>query len=168
MHAAPFGQHNHQSCIDVAVEQAHTLCAAAGVKLTSQRLNVLKLIWQNHKPLGAYTLMSMLESSNGQRVAPPTVYRALDFLLEQGLIHRVHSLNAFIGCTRPGHQHEGNLLICRRCGVAQELESNSLLSALRGAAEEQAFTVDQLMVEIVGLCPNCQTAQPEEPVECLL
>lgn len=156
MQLAPFGQHNHQSCIDVAVQKAQTLCAAAGVKLTNQRLNVLKLIWQNHKPLGAYTLMSMLESGNGRRVAPPTVYRALDFLLEQGLIHRVHSLNAFIGCTRPGHQHEGNLLICSRCGVAQELDSGDLLTALRVAAEEQAFTVDRSMVEIVGLCPACQ------------
>ena len=159
--ALAFAQHNHQVCIDTALQRAAEVCLAAGVQLTRQRVAVLQLIWQNHKPLGAYALMAMLEAHTGRRVAPPTVYRALDFLLEQGLIHRVHSLNAFVGCNQPGHQHSGNLLLCRQCGVAQELHGPALPELIRTAASEQAFSVEHLMLEMVGLCAQCREDSSE-------
>src|SRR3954468_17348987 len=118
--------HNHGHCISDAIDSARQLCDERGVRLTSLREQVLELVWQSHKPLGAYTLMDMLGQASTRRVAPPTVYRALDFLLEEGLIHRINSLNAFIGCPSPTQKHQSHFLICQECNVAVELDNPEL------------------------------------------
>lgn len=138
---------------------ARDLCASNGVRLTSQREKVLELIWQSHKPLGAYTLMDMLAEAAGKRVAPPTVYRALDFLLEQHLIHRINSLNAYLGCPSPGVAHPSHFFICRACGIAVESHTKDIADNLASAALNAGFSCESQSVEIVGLCPACQ-AQP--------
>ena len=148
--------HNHQHCIDAALARADAICTSAGVKLTAQRKAVLQLVWQSHKPLGAYPLMNQLQQLTGKIVAPPTVYRALEFLLEHGLIHRVHSLNAFIGCDHPGQPHSGQLLICRACGDAQELDSESINASITQLLPANGFSAERIMLEITGLCRNCQ------------
>lgn len=150
--------HNHQVCIADALARAEQVCSARGVRLTPLRKTVLQLVWQNHKPLGAYVLMSMLEREDTRKVAPPTVYRALDFLLENGLIHRVHSLNAYLGCPDPEHPHASNLLICRQCGVAAEVDSRPLAKALNKMADEQEFVPEDHTLEVVGLCHHCRTS----------
>ena len=95
-------EHDHRVCVKDALEQATAICAKRGARLTPIRRRVLELIWASHKPSGAYDILEALsQESRGKRIAPPTVYRALDFLLEQGLIHRLESLNAFIGCPHP-------------------------------------------------------------------
>ena len=99
--------HDHSQCVDSALADADALCARQGVRLTALRRRVLELVWQSHKPLGAYDILGTLSEEDGRRAAPPTVYRALDFLMENGLIHRIASLNAFIGCVRPEHSHQG-------------------------------------------------------------
>ena len=147
--------HDHDHCIHDALEAARNLCLSRGVRLTDLRLRVLELIWQNHKPLGAYTLMEMLAKANTRRVAPPTVYRALDFLLEQGLIHRINVLNAFIGCPSPGTKHQSHFLICRHCGVAIELNEPTLSQQILHVAKEAGFTVETQALEVSGLCANC-------------
>lgn len=151
--------HDHQACIEEALARAQALCNQRGVRLTPLRKTVLSLVWQNHKPLGAYALMSMLEQEDTRRVAPPTVYRALDFLLENGLIHRVHRLNAYIGCPDPEKPHAGNLLICRACGIAQEVEALALSKSLQQVAEDCAFTAEDHTLEVVGLCKQCRGNQ---------
>lgn len=148
--------HNHQQCIDTAMARAKAICAEAGAKLTAQRQMVLQLVWQSHKPLGAYPLMNQLQQLTGKIVAPPTVYRALEFLLEQGLIHRVHSLNAFVGCDHPGHPHSGQLLICRHCGDAQELDSATIDASIAQLLPANGFKAERVMLEITGLCRRCQ------------
>jgi hypothetical protein len=95
---------------------------------------VLELVWQSHKPLGAYDILAVLSEQDGRRAAPPTVYRALDFLLENGLVHRIASLNAFIGCSHPEHAHQGQFLICRECHAAIELEQKSISDAIIASA----------------------------------
>lgn len=152
-------QHDHNHCIEQAISDAKQLCQANGARLTDLRLQVLKLIWQSHKPLGAYTLMDMLAEENTRRVAPPTVYRALDFLLEHKLVHRINCLNAFMGCPSPGKPHANHFLICEACGIASECQSPILEQSLSQAASEQGFTITSQSVEIVGLCSCCQTAQ---------
>lgn len=149
-------QHDHQRCIDTAIGRARSICAQRGVRLTHQREQVLRLIWQSHKPLGAYPLMDMLAEATNRSVAPPTVYRALDFLSEQALIHKIHSLNAFVGCSTAGGDHQSHFLICRRCGVAVECGTTELDSALVRIASSAGFSVDEQSVEIVGLCPACK------------
>lgn len=148
--------HNHQDCIDTALARAQAICAGAGAKLTAQRQMVLQLVWQSHKPLGAYPLMNQLQQLTGKIVAPPTVYRALEFLLEHGLIHRVHSLNAFIGCDHPGQPHSGQLLICRTCGDAQELDCDTFSASIQQLVPANGFCAERIMLEITGLCRACQ------------
>src|SRR5690606_8470235 len=115
----------------------------------------LELIWQNHKPLGAYSLMDMLATASTRRVAPPTVYRALDFLLEQGLVHRINGLNAFIGCPSPGKKHQSDFLLCRLCGVAVEMDVGALTLNIQLTARTAGFSVESQSVEVMGVCPAC-------------
>lgn len=150
--------HDHDHCIHDALDAARNLCTSRGVRLTDLRLQVLELIWQNHKPLGAYTLMEMLAKANTRRVAPPTVYRALDFLLEQGLIHRINVLNAFIGCPSPGTKHQSHFLICRACNIAIELDEPHLGQQIQQVARDAGFTVEAQALEVSGLCGNCAGA----------
>lgn len=151
-------KHDHNHCIDSALARARELCSNNGVRLTSQREKVLELIWQSHKPLGAYTLMDMLAEASDKRVAPPTVYRALEFLLEQRLIHRINSLNAYLGCPAPGTSHPSHFFICRSCGVAVESGVSSIVQSLNQAALDAGFSCETQSVEIVGLCSSCQGA----------
>ena len=154
----PLHNHNHQHCIDDALALARTLCRQRGVKLTKQREQVLKLVWQSHQPLGAYALMEMLASAITKPVAPPTVYRALEFLSEQGLIHKIHSLNAFVGCATPDQVHHNHFLICRQCNIAVECGSDDLINSIDNIANQSGFTVDQQSLEVIGLCSDCQAS----------
>lgn len=151
----PHPEHDHSCCVHDALARAGRICAARGARLTPQRLRVLELVWQSHRPLGAYELMDVLRA-DGKPVAPPTVYRALDFLIEQGLVHRLASLNAYIGCNHPGEGHAGQFLICRGCGLSAELSDPQVTAALAREAEAQGFAVEQQIVEIAGLCPRCR------------
>lgn len=151
--------HNHQHCIDTALETAERLCAGRGVNLTKVRRRVLELIWGSHEPVGAYHLLDQLKL-DGFNSAPPTVYRALDFLLEQRLIHRLESRNAFIGCTEPDHPHQGQYLICDACGTVTEVEDAGMAEALATLASRQGFRLKQATVELTGLCRQCAAAAP--------
>lgn len=155
--------HNHHHCITDAIQSARQLCDERGVRLTNLREQVLELVWQSHKPLGAYALMDMLAQASTRRVAPPTVYRALDFLLEEGLIHRINSLNAFIGCPSPSQKHQSHFLICQDCNVAVELDNTQLNQSILDAAKDAGFTLASHSVEINGLCPSCQKSQGINP-----
>ncbi len=155
-------QHDHDHCIDTALESARQRCLISGARLTALREQVLQLIWQSHKPLGAYTLMDMLSEQSTKRIAPPTVYRALDFLLEQQLIHRIHSLNAFIGCSHPDEGHPNNFFICQRCGVAIEFNNDHFQEAIATTAAQSGFSVSSQTVELVGLCISCEEAKGHE------
>jgi len=150
--------HDHSHCVHSALSEADTLCARMGLRLTALRRRVLELVWQSHKPLGAYDILAVLSEQDGRRAAPPTVYRALDFLLENGLVHRISSLNAFIGCNHPEHAHQGQFLICRECHVALELEQPAISEAIVQSAAGVGFKVEGQTVEVVGLCSACQAA----------
>ncbi|NQD81506.1 transcriptional repressor, partial [Pseudomonas sp. CrR14] len=143
-------------CVSHALAEAETICARQGLRLTALRKRVLELVWQSHKPLGAYDILGVLSEQDGRRAAPPTVYRALDFLLENGLVHRIASLNAFVGCSHPAHAHHSQFLICRNCNAAVELEQTAISDAIVRGAKDVGFTVESQTVEIVGLCAGCQ------------
>ena len=151
--------HDHHLCIDQALSKAKQLCKLNSARLTPVRQRVLELIWQSHKPLGAYQILEQL-GQEGFNSAPPTVYRALEFLLEQGLAHRITSLNAFIGCCHPELRHQGYFLLCRDCGSAQELQREALGTALKQMAAAENFLLETQIIELSGLCPSCQ-ATPE-------
>jgi Fur family zinc uptake transcriptional regulator len=138
-----------------ALAQADALCQERGVRLTELRRRVLEILWSSPTPLGAYAILDVLRD-DGRPGAPPTVYRALDFLLEQGLIHRLASLNVFTGCRQPGSHHGGQFLICRDCGQVNELSNPAVEALLCAEAAAGGFEVLAQMVEVLGRCPDCQ------------
>ncbi|WP_286240693.1 Fur family transcriptional regulator [Neptuniibacter halophilus] len=148
-------EHDHHHCIEQALEDARSLCKTRGLRFTPIRELVLRSIWQSHKPLGAYELLPTLAEA-GFNSAPPTVYRALDFLQEQGLVHRIALLNAFIGCPHPGEQHESSFLICKQCNNAVEIDTDNIVQAIAGQARKLGFQPEQQSIEVLGLCPRCQ------------
>lgn len=154
----PVSGHDHSKCIKKAIAGAIDICDKQGFRLTRLRKQVLELIWQSHKPLGAYILMDMLQSSSDRtRVAPPTVYRALDFLLEAGLIHKVHSLNAYVGRQNPNQNSNTEaLFICGECNHTEEVLSQSIQQAINLSASQHRFNVNAQIVEITGLCNRCK------------
>jgi len=154
-HQAP--EHDHSLCIHKALSVAEQLCLARGAQLTPMRHKVLELIWNSHKAVKAYDLLDQIRPIN-DAAKPSTVYRALDFLLEQGLIHRVESLNAFVGCHCSGTRHDQLLLICTECHTVEERSAQSVLSALASELTEAKFIPQRKTIEIHGLCKSCTAA----------
>ncbi|MBN8927258.1 MAG: transcriptional repressor [Rhodospirillales bacterium] len=143
---------------ETLLTHAAAICTDRGAKLTDLRRQVLGLILDSGQPTGAYDLLNQLKTTR-QGAAPPTVYRALDFLLEQGLIHRLERLSAFVGCV--GHdegEHAAQFLICRSCGKVIEIEDHALSHALQEAARRVGFTVGSATVEAEGQCAACARA----------
>jgi len=137
------------------LHRAAEICAAQGVKLTELREAVLRLILAAGEPVGAYTLLDRLRASHGN-AKPPTVYRALDFLLGQGLIHRVERLNAFVGCMEEGARaHPAQFLICGQCGQVKELEDAAVQASIGAASRQAGFTPKRVTVEVEGTCARC-------------
>ncbi len=142
------------------LSRAALLCDQRGTRLTELRRQVLGLVLDSDKPTGAYDLLDRLRASH-KRAAPPTIYRALDFLLEQGLIHKVERLAAFVGCVHPadkddhGHHHAAQFLICQQCGRVTELEERQINKALTHAARGVGFRLASSCIEAVGTCALC-------------
>ncbi len=142
------------------VELAEQLCRERGVRLTEQRRRVLGLVCRADRPQGAYDILAAIQREQ-PRAAPPTVYRALDFLLEQGLIHRLETLHAFIGCNHPDHPHASQFLICNECGEVTELEDEAIADSLGEAAAASGFKPARRVVEVTGTCADCRTTGKE-------
>ncbi|WP_191601802.1 Fur family transcriptional regulator [Marinomonas algicola] len=152
--------HNHDSCIESALATAERLCKEQNQKLTKVRRRTLELIWQSHRPLGAYQLLAKL-AEEGFNSAPPTVYRALDFLMSAGLIHKVESMNAYLGCAHADKAHKGYFLICDACHNVMEFDYQDIHSSLIEKAAEQGFSLRAETIELTGLCGNCQALETQ-------
>lgn len=148
--------HDHQACITEALAAAEVRCARAGVRLTPLRRRVLALVWRGHDPVGAYALIDRLAAEDGKRPAPVTVYRALDFLVAQGLVHRLASCNAFVGCPEAGHAGAPQFLICRRCRRVLELDDPEIRRVLAEGAGRVGFRVEAPVIEVEGICADCR------------
>jgi Fur family zinc uptake transcriptional regulator len=153
--AFPPLDHDHGRCAGDALAHAEALCAERAERLTPMRRRVLERLLSTHRPLGAYELIDRLAEPGG-RPAPITVYRALDFLLGQGFVHRIESRNAFVACI---HAHDSGdpvvFLLCDRCGAVGEVDSAAAASALKSAARSAGFTPKTPVIEIAGICANC-------------
>lgn len=148
--------HNHDNCIAAAVSAAERICEENGARLTALRRRVLELVWSRHKPISAYEVLDLLREERST-AAPPTVYRALDFLIAQRLIHRIESLNAFIGCGSPEQDHRGGFLVCSACRAVEEIrDCLPLQDAIADVATRRDFAVTDSMVEVIGLCRRCR------------
>jgi Fur family zinc uptake transcriptional regulator len=154
----PRAGHDHAVCVREALDRAAALCAERGVKLTELRRRVLELVLDRHTPVGAYDILERLAEERG-RVAPPTVYRALDFLVSQGLVHRVDSRNAFVGCVRADGTHRACFLLCRECGAVAELVDPDLDAAVEALARRAGFEIGRQVIEIEGRCAACRALE---------
>jgi Fur family zinc uptake transcriptional regulator len=150
-----FRKHDHRRCQRELLSAARRVCELRKLRLTARRRQVLEILLVSHQPLGAYDILAELNrAANAERIAPPIVYRALEFLLAEGFIHRIESRNAFISCVHPGHQYAAQFLICRDCERVAELENSD--AGLLAQADVLGFLVDHSVVEITGVCAECQ------------
>lgn len=147
-------RHRHNQCIKNALEKAERVCSDKSLRLTPIRRKVLELIWQSHKPVKAYDLLNQL-SSDEHIEKPPTVYRALDFLLENHLIHKIESCNAYIGCEVNHNEMDSKFFVCNQCDEVKEVCEPKLDKSLLEASKKQGFIPNQTKVEIHGTCAKC-------------
>ena len=156
----PAPDHNHDRCAAEAIAQAEVICANRGQRLTPMRRQVLEILAASHKPLGAYEIMDLV-AGTGPRPAPITIYRALDFLMANSLVHRIASRNAFLACV---HNHDAGalvaFLICEGCGAVGEAGAAELARGLSAAAQAAGFAPSLSVVEITGLCAHCRAGGP--------
>ncbi|GHC26746.1 transcriptional repressor [Aidingimonas halophila] len=136
------------------IQQAERQCHNRGVRFTPIRRRVLEMIATASGGLKAYELLDKLATEH-EAARPPTVYRALDFLIEQGLVHRIESLNAYVACPCPEHVHGFQLLICRSCGRVEELHLDDVNTLLGERARTLGFAIERQTIELLGLCGHC-------------
>jgi len=144
--------------IEIALARAQRICALRGARMTPVRRRVLELILRADQPTRAYALLAQLEQERG-KLGPPTVYRALDFLLAHKLIHKVETANAFVACGDVEHSHESQFVICEDCGATEEIRDDEIVRSLRRLGEGRGFAVERQVIEARGLCPACRTGQ---------
>lgn len=153
----PFHDHDHAACTAAVMASAERQSADAGIRLTPVRRRALEILLESHRAMGAYEVLQRL-SEDGFGNQPPVAYRALDFLVEHGLAHRIQRLNAYAACHTPGHSHAPVFLICRGCDLVAESDGAVLRAALESLAAASDFTVERLTVETLGLCSACRAA----------
>jgi len=141
-------------------QQVEDICARRGLRLTPLRRRVLAILGGSEAPLGAYAIIDKLSKLEGKPVAPPTVYRTLEFFLSHGFVHKIESRNAFAPCEHVGHAHHGVLLLCEKCGHSEEIEDPSLDGFLRETAARAGFLPHSQMLELQGLCRGCAARAP--------
>ncbi len=146
--------HVHQQCTDEALAAAEDTCNSRGVRLTKLRRRVLELVWSSHEPVKAYDILDILRDEHSGS-APPTVYRALEFLQEEGMVHKIESLNAYAGCGAPDHNHASQFLICQSCGAAAEMNDIEIRNLIADKAADMGFKIDKEIIEIKGVCLQC-------------
>jgi Fur family zinc uptake transcriptional regulator len=154
--AFPAPEHNHAPCLNLAFERAQRAFASKGSRLTELRQQVLAEMAGSHDAIGAYEVLDRL-ARKGTRVAPISVYRAIDALLEAGVIHRLESRNAFFAC-HAGHAPEGSQLVlsCERCGRVAEVAGGSVFAAIEAAVKGARFQTRRTVAEVSGVCADCQ------------
>jgi Fur family zinc uptake transcriptional regulator len=150
-----FAAHDHDHCQTDALARAEVLIAERGLRMTPVRRRVLEILLEAHRAMGAYDVLSRL-AVEGFGHQPPVAYRALDFLEEQGLAHRIRRLNAFTACMHPGEAHVPAFLICRSCDAVAEAPAKAVRAALDAAAKRIGFSVEGSNIEALGQCPDCK------------
>jgi len=152
-----FARHDHGLCSTDALSRADGLVAQRGLRLTPVRRRALEILLESHRALGAYDVLARL-AEDGFGNQPPVAYRALEFLEDQGLAHRIRRLNAYTACMHMGEAHAAAFLICVKCNAVSEAASAPAIAALETAARASGFVIEATTIEAVGLCPACRQA----------
>ena len=145
---------DHEECISTAIEVAERVCSEKQLKFTDLRKDILRMVWEGHGPQKAYDLLNKLQTIN-RSAKPATVYRALDFLITNGFIHKVASLNAFVGCSHPLKHNESYFLICEDCKSISECCDPNISAAIQATTTHNKFVAKNTSLEISGHCNEC-------------
>lgn len=149
-----FDSHDHRDCIRSGLAAVDAFCDSNRLQFTPVRRRALEILLEAHRAMGAYEVLDRLRDE-GFGSQPPVAYRALDFLVSHGFAHKIERLNAFVACAHPGHDHTPAFLICRACDAVAEAHADPARGMLGRAADEAGFTIEQAVVEALGLCPHC-------------
>lgn len=155
MSSPAFHPHDHGRCVISALAQADQVVAARGLRMTPVRRRTLEILLERHGAMGAYEVLERL-AEDGFGHQPPVAYRALEFLVEAGLVHRIRRINAFAACLHPGEDHHAAFLICRGCNAVAEIPAARLRAMMDAGAAETGFTIERVSLEAAGLCPECR------------
>lgn len=150
-----FAPHDHAGCTATVLQAAEDVARKRGARLTPVRRKALEILLEEHRALGAYEVLERL-SEAGFGAQPPVAYRALDFLVEHGLAHKVRRLNAFAACAHPGHEHAPTFFICSSCHTVAEAPEESVRAAMDDLAKGMGFRIERTSLEAVGICPACE------------
>ena len=161
--ALAFAEHDHGQCRETMLDELASAARTRGLRLTPARVRVLELLGEAHRAMGAYEILDRLRAE-GLGSQPPVVYRALDFLIGAGFVHKIERLNAYVACCHPaqehGIEHGACFLICSRCRKVAEIEDGALDIALAQAAAGRGFAMRRTVLEIEGTCPACRAGVP--------
>lgn len=157
MSSPAFHPHDHGRCVASAMAQAEQVVAARGLRLTPVRRRTLEILLERHGAMGAYDVLERL-AEDGFGHQPPVAYRALEFLVDAGLAHRIRRINAFAACLHPGEDHHAAFLICRGCNNVAEIPAGRLRAVMEAGAAQTGFTIERVSLEASGLCPECAVA----------
>jgi Fur family zinc uptake transcriptional regulator len=158
--AFPAPEHDHDLCLEEAMERAREAFQMKGLKLTPLRQSVFREIAASHRAIGAYEVLDRL-AARGERLAPISVYRAIEALVSAGIVHRFETRNAFFAC-HAGHQMRQLVLACDTCGRVAEADADAVFAAIDGCTARAGFRPKSAVVEVRGVCASC-AAQDQEP-----
>lgn len=153
-----FAKHDHAACSGDVLARADALAKAGGLRLTPVRRRTLEILLESHRAMGAYDVLERL-AEDGFAKQPPVAYRALEFLVDHGLAHRIRRLNAFAACMHPGEAHRPAFFICTGCQQVAEAPGARVAAAMEAAARGVGFSIERLNIEAAGLCTSCQEAK---------
>ena len=152
-----FKDHNHELCYKSSMKAFKKKIHEKKLKLTPLRLKVFELLLNDHRPLGAYQILNTL-SKDGLNLTPPVIYRVLDFLIEQGFVHKIKNLNAFIACSHPGNTHSPTFMICRKCEKVAEIDlKESGIKLDKNLFSD--FQIEESIIEVIGICKSCFSSE---------
>ncbi|MEM6548391.1 MAG: transcriptional repressor [Pseudomonadota bacterium] len=154
-----FCSHDHRDCSALALAAAHRICAEKRLRLTPVRQRALEILLESHKAIGAYDVLQRL-NAEGLGSQPPIAYRALEFLVSNGLAHRIEKLNAYVACMAAEEHHNPTFWICRKCRSVAETFGGQSCAPLSDAATSLGFSVERMVVEVEGLCNTCRETGP--------
>jgi len=154
----PAPEHDHDRCLEEAMARAHTAFENKGLRLTPLRQAVFKEIAASHKAMGAYDVLGKF-AARGERLAPISVYRAIEALVAAGIVHRFESRNAFFAC-QGVHAMRQLVLACESCGRVAEVDGSKVFAAIDKSVASAAFSAKGAVVEVWGLCANCVARGP--------
>lgn len=156
-HLFPRPGHDHGSCVEKAIARARHVCASKDIRLTVLREAVLRVLAGSHRALGAYEIIEQM-NKQGRRLAPISVYRIIDILVEAGLVHRLESKNAYFACLS---RHEENvsivILLCEGCNRVAEADASPAWDAIKTITQDNEFSVSATVLEIQGQCSDCRS-----------